>query len=852
MLRKTFQMNTKLLSSPSLFVATLLLFAGGLLAPLSGWAQSYPSLSTTAQLEGATAGDAAVIIAIEDYTFLPNVSGAISNGNDWEQFFRNSLGIDNVRYLSNSQATRERILRFADTAAEDVEAGGTLWFIFIGHGAPWYDEDDPRQTDGALVGVDTQQDPESMNARGVRQQEVLDRLNTGAQARTVMIVDACYSGRDAGGDSLTPTMPVSSVSLNPSFAIESVVLTAAEAREVAGYLPGEDRPAFSYLLLGALRGWAAEGGEVRASDALHFTQRALRGVPGRFQQTPTLMGNSDLVLVRNTVEADPDIARIIRGNAEPNPGSGIADPQECEDGRVQSADTAGNCCWPGQVWNPDRDRCVGIPIDCAGSRVVDAESESCVMPGCRAGQVRLESSGACCWQGQVWSTERQVCVGRPQSCPANHSVDGETCRPDEPEQEVWSSIFDDVDLRPGFLPDPHVVTGTSGGTNDASELGTTDHGPCRGMIASNPDHILTVGRDFSYLRIRAYSQGDTSLVIYDMERDRMLCNDDAVGLDPQIEGRIQAGQYAIFVGSYGGGYHDYRLEFSEFRDTPDPRPDPTPTPAPVAEFNQIDLRPGFLPDPHVVTGVSGGSVNANELGTTPHGPCAGMIEPDSPNFIFNAERDFSYLRIRGYSSGDTSLVIYDAERDTFLCNDDTVGLDPQIDGPIQAGSYVIYVGSWGGGHHDFRLEFSEFRETTTPRPDPTPTPTPNANFDDVNLRPGFLPDPHVVTGIAGGTDDASRYGRTDHGPCRGAISTHPDHVLTVERGFSYLRIRAFSDGDTSLVIRGPNGLLYCNDDAVGLDPQIEANFPAGTYEIYVGDYNNAYSDYRLEFSEFRP
>ncbi|MFA6315935.1 MAG: SUMF1/EgtB/PvdO family nonheme iron enzyme [Elusimicrobiota bacterium] len=37
------------------------------------------------------------------------------------------------------------------------------------------------------------------------------------------------------------------------------VLTAAKADQFAGSLPGTKRPAFSYLVLGGLRGWAAEG-----------------------------------------------------------------------------------------------------------------------------------------------------------------------------------------------------------------------------------------------------------------------------------------------------------------------------------------------------------------------------------------------------------------------------------------------------------------------------------------------------------------------------------------------------------------------------------------------------------------
>lgn len=54
-----------------------------------------------------------------------------------------------------------------------------------------------------------------------------------------------------------------------------------------------------------------------------------------------------------------------RGRAQPGPqGSGDQTPQElepCAQGRVRSADSQDPCCWPGQRWDQEQDRCVGEP-----------------------------------------------------------------------------------------------------------------------------------------------------------------------------------------------------------------------------------------------------------------------------------------------------------------------------------------------------------------------------------------------------------------------------------------------------------------------------------------------------------
>lgn len=280
---------------------SLTMAAGLLLAAAPALAQTWPALDEVPAVEKTGSGDVAVIVAVEDYAFLPDVPGATRNASDWERFLSDGLGVETVLMLTNQQAVREEILTFAKRAAGEVTEGSTLWFVFIGHGAP-----NKTADDGLLIGADGQQNTKSMNARGVPQKELLAALEAGGQAQTVVLLDACFSGRDASGGALAKgTMPVLPVDESPEVSGETVVMTAAKADEFAGDLPDAERPAFSYLVLGGMRGWADDGdGNVTVDEAVTFARRELLGIAGR-QQTPQLHGKSSMVLARGVGEARP-------------------------------------------------------------------------------------------------------------------------------------------------------------------------------------------------------------------------------------------------------------------------------------------------------------------------------------------------------------------------------------------------------------------------------------------------------------------------------------------------------------------------------------------------------------------
>lgn len=109
-------------------------------------------------------------------------------------------------------------------------------------------------------------------------------------------------------------------------------------------------------------------------------------------------------------------------------------------------------------------------------------------------------------------------------------------------------------------------------------------------------------------------------------------------------------------------------------------------------------------------------------------------------------------------------------------------------------------------------------------------------YGTANLSAGFTPDPYVVSLTSGGVNDASALG----GACRGFVATSPDVRLNYSAGSLPLILSVASNSDTTLVVNGPDGRWYCDDDGGdGLNPSLRFGSPmSGRYEIWVGSYSS--------------
>lgn len=154
----------------------------------------------------------------------------------------------------------------------------------------------------------------------------------------------------------------------------------------------------------------------------------------------------------------------------------------------------------------------------------------------------------------------------------------------------------------------------------------------------------------------------------------------------------------------------------------------------------------------------------------------------------------------------------------------------------------------------------ESSPSSSPRLLPPPLPLPaqpfpssmTTIFENVTLAPAFAPDPMTVRGISGGAMAANELmGRSETatGPCMGFIDQQPDHRMVLTQFFNYLNLQIQSSDNTTLVIRGPGG-TWCNDDYAGKNPGIAGQWLSGTYEIWIGSYDqNTYHPYVIQMTE---
>ena len=272
----------------------------------------WPSLEAGGAVTPAPT-DAALLVAVEDYFAVDDVPGAVDNAADWYRWLRKGRGLAaaNIVILRDHQATREVIEAGAARAAKQVGAGGTLWFVFVGHGAPSVDG-----KDALLLGVDVQPNVNSIQTRGVGRDAILTTLSKGKQARVVAVMDACFSGRTPSNQpliaGLQPLVPV----VNTRLTHRVILLTAAAHNQFAGPLPGAARPAFSYLTLGALRGWADGNRDlsVTAEEAHRYVSDAMNMLVLGRSQTPGLAAKDVMTpLSVGARERGPDLDAIRLG-----------------------------------------------------------------------------------------------------------------------------------------------------------------------------------------------------------------------------------------------------------------------------------------------------------------------------------------------------------------------------------------------------------------------------------------------------------------------------------------------------------------------------------------------------------
>jgi serine protease Do len=271
-------------------------------------------------------------------------------------------------------------------------------------------------------------------------------------------------------------------------------------------------------------------------------------------------------------------------------------------------------------------------------------------------------------------------------------------------------------------------------------------------------------------------------------------------------------------------------------------------------FGTFNLQANFSPDPHIVTVVSGGSVDvaAENLGEGCRGYAA-----SNPDYRINWTGSAANLRIFFVSEGDAALIV-NTPSGEWVCNDDADALNPVLNFPnALEGQYDIWVGSYSQSdyiHGYLMITQLDSRPSaiiaplltlsSLPVPQVAPTSAQGTALDftltplngSVTLAPGFAPDPLITMVNGGGNVDVAA---ENLGPdCLGYTSPAPNYRLVLTGESANLRIFYIGDQDPTMIVSTPTLEWACNDDSFGtVHPTLDfPNATSGTYDIWIGGF----------------
>lgn len=384
-----------------------------------------------------------------------------------------------------------------------------------------------------------------------------------------------------------------------------------------------------------------------------------------------------------------------------------------------------------------------------------------------------------------------------------------------------------------------------------SEMRPLDAAACWGYGRLDAaDVVLTLDQASERFSLFATSDLDLVMAVVD-PAGNVHCNDDAYQLHPgvTIEG-AQAGDYHVFVGSYSpDGQGVYDLFASEGM--------------PAFGNADVDLtappRNGYVAFDMNAAGqgqlLVAGSVNAYDpVEMLPTGTfCAGFTDLSAPDVVMSLDSAQPMISIYSRSASDLTMAVR-APDGSWSCSDDMFELNPGVSlTEAQPGEYMIWMGAYNPGD---MAGYNLYASMGSPNWGATSTdgtggsddmaPVANTIVLDVLAEPArghvdFSPetriDPRVILDIAASTTDA--FGMADG--CLGFITpSRPDVVIDAAAGLPQLMVYMVSEVDGTLIVQGPDGQLYCNDDFEMLNPGVMIQNPApGAYSVFAGSYAGA-------------
>lgn len=263
----------------------------------------------------------------------------------------------------------------------------------------------------------------------------------------------------------------------------------------------------------------------------------------------------------------------------------------------------------------------------------------------------------------------------------------------------------------------------------------------------------------------------------------------------------------------------------------------------LPNYGVVELSAGFLPDPHDLPAIAGGTITADHLSNA----CVGYASaaPDFRLIWSGTTENLNLSFITNDDSGDATLIVRGPDG-TWFCNDDSEfgGFNPLVNltAPLE-GQYDIWIGTYSQTDYiNGTLRISEVYSASLVGQvlGETLDPSLDASYGVLDLAAGFRNDPASLQGTAGGPNDI-----TDTMPelsCFGHFGTAPDFRVQWTGSTAGLRMffEAEEEGqDAVILINTPSGEWLCNDDGheFTVNPMLDLNGQGeGEYTIWIGSY----------------
>ena len=204
-----------------------------------------------------------VIIANENYKSVAPVPFALNDGNVFARYCQRTLGIPGSNIKTYPDATFNDIrdaMIYLKNVTEKYEGEASVIFYYTGHGIP--DESDKS---AYLLPIDGRH-----VSTGYKLNDLYQKLGAMPTKSTTILLDACFSGATRDGKMISMAKGVALAAKPGVPQGNTVVISAAQGNETAGFYEAEGHGLFTYYLLKKLQ---ETKGDVTLNDLSQYIIR---------------------------------------------------------------------------------------------------------------------------------------------------------------------------------------------------------------------------------------------------------------------------------------------------------------------------------------------------------------------------------------------------------------------------------------------------------------------------------------------------------------------------------------------------------------------------------------------------